>query len=63
MSELYRCAICEGEFMSIWPDEAAKAEYEELFGKPYGENDAATVCDDCFFAALARMSVQSLEPE
>lgn len=61
MADLYRCAMCDGEFMSIWPDEEAKAEYEVLFGKPYGETEAATVCDDCFFSALARMSVDPEE--
>jgi hypothetical protein len=56
MSDFYTCAMCEGKFLSIWPGEEAKAEYEALFGKPYKADETEALCDTCFWEALTRLS-------
>ena len=44
--DYYICAICEDQFLSIWPDDEAKVEFEQIFGKPFSEDYTTPVCDD-----------------
>ena len=46
----YKCDMCGGVFEKGWPDEEAKAEAEQNFGKPVEQwnEEAAIICDDCY---------------
>jgi hypothetical protein len=52
----YTCARCREEYESRWPDEAAQAEYEEMFGRPFDPSEAVLLCDDCYREALGRLT-------
>jgi hypothetical protein len=40
--------MCGGEFTATNTIEESEQEYRELFNEEVDENNAASVCDDCF---------------
>ena len=48
MVEKFKCAICEGIFEKITPEEEAIAELHEYFGSDMSIEKCALVCDDCW---------------
>lgn len=51
----YTCAACGREFVSARPDEEARQEVEQLWGKE-ALKDPVVICDDCFQANIGRFN-------
>ena len=47
ISEEFSCAVCKGVFKKTHSHEEEVAEYEKYFGT-YRQEDAISVCDDCW---------------
>jgi hypothetical protein len=59
--ESYECAVCHGTFTRTRSDEEALAERRATWTEPFGDDECAFVCEDCFQRLIAR--VQREAPE
>ncbi len=50
----FTCDCCKGEFVSPYPDEAAREEERKRFGA--NDEGAAIVCDVCYRRLMAALT-------
>lgn len=57
--ETYQCGACGGTFIRGRPDAEAITEMRQTWQPHEGDDELATVCDDCFQLLLARVRAEA----
>ncbi|MGO8241270.1 hypothetical protein ELH77_19095 [Rhizobium ruizarguesonis] len=60
--KMFTCELCQGTFREVSTDEQTRSEYENTWGRPWRSEDVASLCDDCYKFALARIARAGLNP-